>query len=63
LETWKMLTPHDERWLALSADIDTDNPLEVDAMRAAIEIADEKDSAATLPMIRRLYGVLMEGGL
>lgn len=58
-----MLTPHDERWLALSADIDTDNPLEVDAMIAAIEIADEKDSAATLPMIRRLYGVLMEGGL
>lgn len=58
-----MQTPHDERWLALSADIDTDNPLEVDAMRAAIEIADEKDSAATLPMIRRLYGVIMEEGL
>lgn len=58
-----MLTPHDERWLALSADIDCDNPIEVDAMRAAIEIADEKDSAATLPMIRRLYGVIMEEGL
>lgn len=58
-----MLTPQDERWLALSADIDTDNPLEVDAMRAAIEIADEKDSAATLPMIRRLYGAIMEEGL
>lgn len=58
-----MLTRFDERWQALSADIDTDNPLEVDAMIAAIEIADEKDSAATLPMIRRLYGVLMEGGL
>ena len=58
-----MLTPHDERWQALSADIDTDNPIEVDAMRAAIEIADEKDSAATLPMIRRLYGVIMEEGL
>lgn len=58
-----MLTRFDERWQALSADIDTDNPLEVDAMRAALEIADEKDSAATLPMIRRLYGVLMEGGL
>lgn len=58
-----MLTRFDERWLALSADIDTDNPIEVDAMRAAIEIADEKDSAATLPMIRRLYGVIMEEGL
>lgn len=58
-----MLTPHDERWLALSADIDTDDPTQVDAMRAAIEIADDKDSAATLPMIRRLYGVLMEDGL
>lgn len=58
-----MLTPHDERWLALSADIDCDNPIEVDAMRAAIEIADERDSAATLPMIRRLYGVIMEEGL
>lgn len=58
-----MLTRFDERWQALSADIDTDNPLEVDAMRAAIEIADEKDSAATLPMIRRLYGVIMEEGL
>jgi hypothetical protein len=58
-----MLTPHDERWLALSADIDTDDPTQVDAMRAAIEIADQKDSAATLPMIRRLYGVLMEEGL
>jgi len=58
-----MLTPHDERWLALSADIDTDDPTQVDAMRAAIEIADDKDSAATLPMIRRLYGVLMEEGL
>jgi len=55
-----MLTPHDERWLALSADIDTDDPTQVDAMRAAIEIAADKDSAATLPMIRRLYGVLME---
>lgn len=58
-----MLTPFDERWLALSADIDTDDPTQVDAMRAAIEIADDKDSAATLPMIRRLYGVLMEDGL
>ena len=58
-----MLTPHDERWLALSADIDCDNPIEVDAMRAAIEIAEERDSAATIPMIRRLYGVLMEEGL
>jgi hypothetical protein len=58
-----MLTPHDERWLALSADIDTDDPTQVDAMRAAIEIAADKDSAATLPMIRRLYGVLMEDGL
>lgn len=58
-----MLTRFDERWLALSADIDTDNPIEVDAMRAAIEIADEKDSAATLPMIRRLYGMIMEEGL
>lgn len=58
-----MLTRFDERWQALSADIDTDNPIEVDAMRAAIEIADEKDSAATLPMIRRLYGVIMEGRL
>ncbi len=58
-----MLTPFDERWLALSADFDTDDPTQVDAMRAAIEIADERDSAATLPMIRRLYGVLMEDGL
>lgn len=58
-----MLTRFDERWQALSADIDTDNPFEVDAMRAAIEIADERDSAATLPMIRRLYGVIMEEGL
>ncbi len=58
-----MLTPFDERWLALSADLDTDDPTQVDAMRAAIEIADERDSAATLPMIRRLYGVLMEEGL
>jgi len=58
-----MLTPHDERWLALSADLDTGDPTQVDAMRAAIEIADERDSAATLPMIRRLYGVLMEDGL
>jgi hypothetical protein len=58
-----MFTRHDERWLALSADIDTDDPIEVDAMRAAIEIAEERDSAATIPMIRRLYGVLMEEGL
>lgn len=58
-----MLTRFDERWQALSADIDTDNPIEVDAMRAAIEIADQKDSAATLPMIGRLYGVIMEEGL
>lgn len=63
MQTTMTLTPHDERWLALSADLDLDNPHEVDAMRAAIEIADEKDSAATLPMIRRLYGVMMEGGL
>lgn len=61
--TTMTLTPHDERWLALSADIDTDDPMQVDCLQAAIEIADEKDSAATLPMIRRLYGVLMEGGL
>lgn len=58
-----MLTRFDERWQALSADIDCDNPIEVDAMRAAIEIAEERDSAATIPMIRRLYGVLMEEGL
>jgi len=58
-----MLTPFDERWLALSADLDTDDPTQVDAMRAAIEIADERDSAATIPMIKRLYGVLMEEGL
>lgn len=51
---------HDERWLALSAEIDTDDPLQVDCLRAAIEIAEQKDSAATLAMIRRLYGVMME---
>ena len=58
-----MLTRFDERWQALSADIDTDDPTQVDAMRAAIEIAEERDSAATIPMIRRLYGVIMEEGL
>lgn len=57
------MTPwqHDERWLALSAEIDTDDPVQVDCLQAAIEIADQKDSAATLAMVRRLYGVMMEG--
>lgn len=58
-----MHTKQDELWLQLSADIDTDDPAQVDTMRAAIEIAEMKDSGATVPMIRRLYGELMEDGL
>lgn len=58
-----MHTKQDELWLQLSADIDTDDPAQVDAMRSAIEIAEERDSAATVGMIRRLYYAMQEEGL
>lgn len=58
-----MHTKRDELWLQLSADIDADDPAQVDTMRAAIEIAEERDSAATVGMIRRLYYAMQEDGL
>ena len=58
-----MHTKQDELCLQLSADIDADDPAQVDTMRAAIEIAEERDSAATVGMIRRLYYAMQEEGL
>lgn len=58
-----MHTKRDELWLHLSADIDENDPAQVDTMRAAIEIAEERDSAATVGMIRRLYYAMQEDGL